>query len=152
MKNILILFSVICLSSTIQAQSEAEILMDMFELEKKTAIAEFMGLSEGRAVHFWEIYNDYESKRKKISKERVDLIKDYAANYSSLTDEKIDKMVNEMISIQEDELALRVKYYKKIKKELGGTVAGKFFQAEDAINTMVKASIYDDLPMLPDKK
>ncbi|QCK13273.1 hypothetical protein [Mangrovivirga cuniculi] len=151
MKTILLLFSIICITTTINAQNEAEIVMDMFELEKKAAIAEFMGLTEGRATHFWEIYNDYESKRKKISKERIDLINEYATNYSSLTDEKIDKMVNDMISIQKEEIALRVKYYKKIKKELGGTVAGKFFQAEDVINTMVKASIYDDLPLLPEK-
>ncbi|NMM49658.1 hypothetical protein [Marinigracilibium pacificum] len=131
------------------AQTEAEIIMDMFKLEKKAAMADFMALSEGQAITFWELYDAYEIERKDLSKKRISLLNEYADNYSTLNAEKVDKMVNEMINIQKSDLALRTKYYKKIKKSLGAEIAGRFFQAEDAINTIVKSALYDDLPLIP---
>src|SRR5262245_51175303 len=50
-------------------------------------IAGTMGFSADEAAKFWPLYKQYETARKAVGDEKVALIKDYAANYQSMTDQ-----------------------------------------------------------------
>jgi len=55
----------------------------------KTAVmTEYMKLSDADGAKFWPLQREYETELAKIEDQRIAMIKDYAANYASLTDQK----------------------------------------------------------------
>jgi hypothetical protein len=86
-----------------------------------------------------------------IQTKRVNLIKDFAANYDSMTPEKADELVLKMFSIKKELLTLDKKYYPKFKKVIPVTKAATYFQLENKIETLVNAKLAVDIPLLQGK-
>ncbi|HPM29163.1 MAG TPA: hypothetical protein PLJ60_02405 [Chryseolinea sp.] len=152
MKKLILTLSIICIGIIAYAQKTEEgIIRDVFKLEKKATVAEFLQLSNDDATKFWPIYDQYEIERSKIGSKRIQLITDYVEKYATMDDVSLDKLVEESGSIQKSEIALREKFYKKIKKEISTSIGARFYQIEDAINISVRMSLYQELPMLQGK-
>lgn len=64
---------------------------------------------------FWKLYDAYEVERKALGMRRINLLGDYAENYGTLDDAKIDAMVKEMndLGLKNDKLISS--YYGKMK-------------------------------------
>jgi hypothetical protein len=56
----------------------------VLKTEKKAAVAEAMQLSETESAPFWELYNEFNAELYKVHTERVNIIKDFAANIAVL--------------------------------------------------------------------
>ncbi len=76
------------------------------------------------------------------------LIKDYAANYDSLSDEIAKDLASRALRIDEDELKLRKKYYKRVEKAMGSVTAAKFLQIENQIRLLIDLQIAQSLPLI----
>ena len=89
-----ILFLIVLLSSfQLMAQSEDQYLgmvRDIIQTEKKAVIAEEVELTDAESAPFWALYDEYESKSYLIHDKRIAIIKEFAANFENLTDEKAD--------------------------------------------------------------
>jgi vacuolar-type H+-ATPase subunit D/Vma8 len=116
--------------------------------EKKAAVAEAMQLSEEVSAPFWELYNEYQLNLGKVQNERIALIKDFAKNYESLTDEKADELWNGILSYQQDLLKLKKSYYKKFKKIIPSGQAAKYFQIENKIEALINAELAAQIPLM----
>lgn len=128
-------------------QSEVEIIQEAFGLEKKVAVAEFMELEES-AEGFWNIYDEYELERKKLGKERIQIISDYAQSYPEISDEKILELLKRTQSLKKSSDKLQKTYFKKLKKEVGVSKAAQFWQLESYFNSIVQANIYTRIPFI----
>ena len=107
-----------------------------------------MGLTEVESRPFWELYNEYDFELTKVQNIRINAIKEYADEYGILTNEKADKLWNEVMDFKTASLKLEKKYYKKFKKILPAAKAAKYFQAENKIQAMVAASLAEQIPMI----
>ncbi len=125
-----------------------EVVRDILNTEKKAVVAETMTLSEAETGPFWALYNEYNSELYKVHTERVNIIKDFAANYESMTDEKADALVNRSLAYQTKLLKLNKIYYKKFKKILPATKAALYFQIENKINDLVNAELATEIPLV----
>lgn len=125
-----------------------EVVRDILNTEKKAVVAETMTLSEAETGPFWALYNEYNSELYKVHTERVNIIKDFAANYESMTDEKADALVNRSLAYQTKLLKLNKSYYKKFKKILPATKAALYFQIENKINDLVNAELATEIPLV----
>ena len=125
-----------------------EIVRDVLNTEKKAAVAETMALSEAESGAFWSLYNEYNAKLYEVHTERVNIIKDFAAQYESMTDEKADALVNRSLTYQTKLLKLNKSYYKKFKKILPATKAALYFQVEGKIDDLVNASLALEIPLV----
>jgi vacuolar-type H+-ATPase subunit D/Vma8 len=125
-----------------------EIARDVLNTEKKAAVAEAMQLSEEVSAPFWELYNEYQLNLGKVQNERIALIKDFAKNYESLTDEKADELWNGILSYQQDLLKLKKSYYKKFKKIIPSGQAAKYFQIENKIEALINAELAAQIPLM----
>ena len=151
-----VLVSLAIIFSTVQlfAQSEddyIEIVREVLKTEKKVAIAEVMELSDTESAPFWELYNEYNFELSKVQNQRVALIKDFAANYENMTDEKADELWSSLLSYQQQALKLKKKYYKKFKKIMPAGKAAMYFQAENKIEAMVNATLAIEIPFIETK-
>ncbi len=155
MKNsVLVSLAIIFSSFQLFAQSEndyIEIVRDVLKTEKKAAIAEVMELNDAASGPFWDLYNEYNFELSKVQNERISLIKDFAANYEKMTDEKADELWNGALSFQQDVLKLKKKYYKKFKKIMPAGKAAMYFQAENKIEAMVNAALAMEIPFIETK-
>jgi hypothetical protein len=125
-----------------------ELVKDIFKVEKKAVVADFLKLTDEQASIFWPTYDKYETERGKISNMRIDNITKYVDEYLTLTNEQADELAKKSMEIDSKTLALRKKYYKIIAKELGALKAASFMQLEEYIALAIDASLYDSLPLV----
>lgn len=136
------------------ADNYIEVLKSEIKTDKKAIISETMGFTEQESQAFWPIYNEFEHELEKLSDKRITNIKDFAANYDSLSDKKADELLMNSFSYLEDRLSLNKKYYKKFAEALTPIVAAKYMQLENQIQLILDLSIAANLPLAkkPDGK
>jgi hypothetical protein len=127
--------------------SYIEVLKSEIKTDKKAIITETMGFTEKESTAFWPIYNEFEYELSKLSDKRIANIKDFAANFDSLTDKKADELIKTSFSFQNDRLSLNEKYYKKFAEALTPIVAAKYMQLENQIQLILDLSIAANLPL-----
>ena len=128
-----------------------EVAREVLSTEKKVAVAENMQLTETESGPFWELYNEYNAELYKVHTERVNIIKAFAANYESMTDEKADALLNASSDYQTRLLKLNKVYYKKFKKILRAGRAALYFQLENKIAALINAELVLEIPLLETK-
>lgn len=141
-------------ASSAVAQSnltELKIIQETLGLEKKVALANFMKLEESEKG-FWKIYDEYESKRKKLGSQRIEIIADYANNYANLSDEKLNELFKRTQAVKKAFDKLQETYFKKMKKEIGTSKAAQFWQLENYFNSIIQAKIYAQIPFIGEYK
>lgn len=129
-------------------QTEEELVLSYFKLEKKALVSQAMDLSEEQAKVFWPIYNNFEKEASKLTEMRIAYIKAYAEQYETITPEEADAIMKKAFEYQKKHIALEMKYYKQLKKSLGALLATRFIQVEEYINTGVKMQLLDAIPFV----
>ena len=78
----------------------------------------------------------------------MNIIKDFAAQYESMNDEKADALVNRSLAYDAKLLKLNKRYYKKFKKILPATKAALYFQVESKIDDLINAQLASEIPLV----
>lgn len=154
MKKLLSIVSIVLFSTAIYAQTQndyLELARDVLKSEKKAVIAELMQLTEAESTPFWELYNEYQGKLYLVANKRIAIIKDFADNFETLSDEKADQLWISAQAYNQEVLKLEKQYYKKFKKILPAGKAARFFQAENKIETMIDAQLALEIPLIETK-
>ena len=125
-----------------------EVARDVLNSEKKAIVAEAMILSNTESGPFWELYNEYNAELYNVHTKRVNIIKDFAANYESMNDEKADELWTNSMAYQSELLKLNKAYYKKFKKILPAGKAALYFQLENKIATLLNAELALEIPVI----
>lgn len=143
----LVLAVVACTSFAQSAQTELEIIQEVFGLDKKVAVANFMELGED-AGSFWKIYDEYEAERKELGADRINVIADYAKSYPTISDEEIQALFKRTKAFKKSFAKLQQTYFNKMKKAVGVSKAAQFWQLESYFNAMIQAEIYSLIPFI----
>jgi hypothetical protein len=113
--------------------------------------AEIMGammlLSAADAAKFWPIYDQYDKDLTKLNDQRVDTIKQYARDYSQMTDAEADELVQKSFEFQKQRNELLGSTYNKVKEVLGGITAARFLQIEHQLLLITDLQIASSLPL-----
>lgn len=125
-----------------------ELLRSDIATQKKALLTHAMSMTEEESNVFWPIYNEYQNEMRKLVDERIAMIKDYAANYDSMTDPMAADLTKKALKQQESRLKLYKKYNGKMAKALTPKLAARWLQAEHAINTMIDVQIASELPLM----
>lgn len=153
MKKSLVLIAFLFVGMTNFAQSNEYIAMirDILETETKEAIALVMELDDTQDAEFWKLYNEFESLNYFVKNKRIDLIKEYANSYESMSDKTADELINQSFAYKQEDLKLKKKYYKKMKKVVPTTEAAKFLQCMNKIDALVDAELSLEIPLIETK-
>lgn len=148
----LLLISFLLSFASVFAQSQdidsyIELLKSDLKTDKKAIITEVMKFDETQSAVFWPIYNEFEYELDKLSGQRIANIKDFAANYDVLSDEKANQLIETAFDFQDNRLDLNKKYYKKFAEALGPIAAAKYMQLEYEIQLLIDISINSNLPL-----
>lgn len=151
MKNLLGLSILMLFSSVTMAQSnkeDVEIILNMFGKQKKELVQMYMTIPEDKKAGFWTMYDQYETDRKLLGKERIALIEAYANDYATMDDKKASDLMNRKMKWLGDYSKMQKKHYDIMSKQIGGLQASKLFQLEDYLENNIRLAIQESIPFI----
>lgn len=151
MKKITLLMAALMMAALSYAQTnkeEVDLVQAAFGMEKKAVVANFVHPTDLQKDAFWQLYDEYEVTRKENGKKRIQLLEQYAEQYSTMTDEQADSWMKEVLKLSAATDKLIVTYYNKIKKVTSPIVATQFYQIEGYILTGIRMEILEGVPFL----
>ena len=126
-----------------------ELLRSDISTQKVALYTEALDLNDQEGSVFWPIYREYENELAAISDRWVAGIKDYAANFENMTDEKANELAEAALKMDEERAKLRRKYFRKFEKELGGITAAKWVQLERIVANLIQLQVQSEVPLIP---
>ncbi|MFT5233716.1 MAG: hypothetical protein ACI9UK_001087 [Candidatus Krumholzibacteriia bacterium] len=149
---LVLLLTIVTLSPVSDAAAQGEPFMELLrkdiQADKIAMMTVALGLTEAEGEIFWPIYRDHNNELSKIGDGRLMLIKDYAANYETMTEEKAKELAKTSFSLREDKLKLLKSTHKKVSKEVGSIVAARFAQIENQLLMLIDLQIASEMPLV----
>ena len=146
------LFLFVGTASFAQTEAEFDSYMEILRSDLKTQrvalITQAMEFTDEEATAFWPIYREYELEMYKNGDKLIALIKDYAANFDTMTDDKALEIMNESFKIKEEQIKLNKKYFKQFDKVLPTKVVARFFQLNNQISDLLELQVMSELPLI----
>jgi hypothetical protein len=151
MKKYILIIAALFLASFAYSQSnkeEVDLYQAAFGMDKKAVVADFVKPSPAQKDAFWKLYDEYETQRKAFGKERIELLKQYADNYLTMTGEQADAWSKKVMELQKKTDNLITTYYTKVKAISDGIVATQFYQIENYILISIRMQILQEIPFV----
>jgi hypothetical protein len=151
MKKYILLVAASLMASFTYAQSnkeEVDMVQAAFGMDKKAAVAEFVKPSPAQKDAFWKLYDEYETQRKELGKQRINLLEEYADKYKTMTSEQADAWTKKVMDLQKKTDNLITTYYGKVRGVTDGIVALQFYQMENYVLAAIRAQILDQVPFV----
>lgn len=130
----------------------AELLRSDLRTQKIAILTEMMDFTEAEDAAFWPIYREYDAEMSKLGDDRLAMIRDYAANYSTLTDDVAAKLAARALELETQRQAAKARCYEKVKTALSSRTALRFLQVEHQLQLLTDLQIAASLPVAPDRK
>jgi hypothetical protein len=134
-------------SPTVSDQ-DVQLLRQDLRSRKKQLIAANLPLTDAEAVKFWPLYDQYTAETTKINDSRFSVIKEYAANYNTLTDAQAQDLITRSIGVDESFVQLRLRYIPIFRRVLSGKKAAMFFQMDKRVALMIDLQLASMIPLV----
>jgi hypothetical protein len=116
--------------------------------KKKQIVAANLPLSGDEAAKFWPLYDAYTQETIKVNDQRYGLVKEYAANYGTMSDSAATSYIRRWIGVDEAASKLRLQWIGKFEEMLGGKKAAMFFQIDRRVGLMQELQLSAQLPLV----
>lgn len=147
--SILVLTIASSFSQLSQASNEQiSAYQDAFGKDKRVIVSTLIQLHGEDSITFWGIYDKLQLERKEFGLKRIELYKEYKAEYESLNDESTNKIVKEMMQIVAKDNKMIIKHHSQIDKALGGIIAGQYYQIEMYLQATIRQFYFNQLEFI----
>ena len=123
-----------------------ELLRADIQEQRVTIITEIMQLSDEDGAKFWPIYREYHNELAQLNDIKLGAIKEYAENYDNLTEDLAASLADKILDFESRRVALKKKYFDKMKGALSAKTAARFFQVENQILMLLDLQLSSMLP------
>lgn len=131
-----------------QTQAYTDLLRKNIRTEKQSIVDQAMELEAADKAKFWAVYDKYQKELNGIWDQRLANIKKYAENYTNMTDAVADQLATTALNIEDQNRALRRKYYAQFKAALDARVAARFLQVESALGHLIDLQLASQIPLM----
>lgn len=134
------------------ADTNMEILVQKLKADKKLLVAGNMELTDAESKAFWPLYDAYQKELQQVNERLGKTISDYADAYTqgkgSISNDTAKKLLNEVISVEEQEVKLKRAYADKIGKVLPAAKTARYIQIENKIRALIKFELARQIPLV----
>ncbi len=127
---------------------DIEMLRADLRSQRKQITAQNMSLSADEATKFWPIFDQYRQEAIKPNDERWAVIKDYAANYGTMTDAQAQDYIKRADAVDQQLLALRMKYVLVFEKVISPKKTALWYQIDRRIDLLINLQLSAAIPMV----
>jgi len=139
-------------TSSQQAQSSTDQDIDLLRKDirsqKKQMIAANMKLTDKEAEQFWPVYDQYTAELVKINDQKYAVIKQYAQNYDTLTDDQAVTLTRQALEVDGSVAQLRMKYIPLFRKVISGKKTAMFFQLDRRLVMLIDLQLASQIPLV----
>lgn len=149
----MLLFTVPAFAQTAaSADTNMEIFMEKLKADKKLLVAGNMELTDSESKGFWPLYESYQKDLQQINERLGKTIASYAEAYNqgkgSISNDTAKKLLDEAISVEEQEVKLKRTYADKIGKVLPAAKTARYIQIENKIRAVIKFELARQIPLV----
>jgi hypothetical protein len=116
--------------------------------QKKQVVAANLPLTADEAMKFWPVYDAYTQQTIKINDRRYALFKEYAANYTTMTDVQASNYIRRWNEVDGAFSNLRLEWIPKFEQVLGPKKTAAFFQIDRRVGLMIELQLASQLPLV----
>lgn len=116
--------------------------------QKKQLIAANLTLTDTEATKFWPLYDQYTAELTKIYDTKYALIKEYATNWGSVTDEQATSLIKRSLATDDAIAQLRIKYVPIFGQVLPGKKVATFFQLDRRLSNLIDLQLASQIPLV----
>jgi hypothetical protein len=129
-----------------------QILMDKVKADKKLLVATNMGLTDAEGKDFWPLYEAYQKDLQQVNERLGKTIETYAEAYNqgkgSISNDTAKKILDEAISVEDQEVKLKRTYADKVGKVLPAAKTARYIQIENKIRAVIKFQLAQQIPLV----
>jgi len=135
-------------SDQVVSDQDIQLLRRDIRSEKKQIIAANLSLTATEATKFWPVYDQYQAEYQRIGDAKVALIKEYAQNWGTITDEQALIYLRRSQDIDASVIQLRNKYAPLVSQVLPGKKTATFFQLLRRVEMLLDLQLVSHLPLV----
>ena len=134
------------------ADTNMGILMEKVKADKKLVVAGSMELTDAEGKSFWPLYESYQKELEQVNQKLGKTITEYANAYNqgkgSISNDTAKKLLDEAISVEEQEGKLKRAYAEKIGNVLPAAKTARYIQIENKIRAIIKFELAQQIPLV----
>ena len=130
------------------SNQDIEMLRKDLRAQRKEITAQNVNLTADEATKFWPIFDQYRQGAIKPNDERWALIKDYAANYNTMTDAQAQDYIKRSTDVEQQLIALRMKYVPVFEKVISPKKTALWYQIDRRIDLLINLQLSTQIPMV----
>jgi len=134
------------------SEQDIQMLRQDIRSQRKQLTASNMTLTADEATKFWPIYDQYIQETIKVNDDRWAMIKDYAANYNSMTDQNVQDYMKRSVAIDQQLTALRAKYVPLFQKVVSSKKTAQWYQIDRRLDLMINLQLAALIPVVDPTK
>ncbi len=134
------------------SDQDVELLRQDIRAQRKQIMAANMTLTADEATKFWPIFDQYRKEAIKPNDERWALIKEYAANYNTMTDAQANDYMKRATAVDEQLLGLRMRYIPVFEKVISAKKTALWYQIDRHIDLLINLQLSTVIPMVNTSK
>jgi hypothetical protein len=131
-----------------QQADTMQMVRDKIRADKKLLIAEHLPLTAAEAKAFWPVYDRYQGELSALNDRMIKLIKEYANNYQTMSDQTAKKLIDEYLAIEAARLKIRQAYVPRFRKVLRERQVARYYQIENKIQAAVSYDLAAEIPLV----
>jgi hypothetical protein len=94
-------------------------------------ITKRLNLTSQEAERFWPVYNEFQEKKNKIQRERLEIIRNFNQNELNMSDKEMSDAAEMIVALEIREAALTREFHDKVKTVLPPVKILRLYQAEN---------------------
>jgi hypothetical protein len=129
------------------SEQDIQLLRQDIRAKRKQITASNMTLTPDEATKFWPIYDQYIQETIKVNDDRWAMIKDYAANYDSMTDQNAQNYMKRSVAIDQQLTALRGKYVSIFQRVVSPKKSAQWYQIDRRVDLLINFQLATLIPI-----
>ncbi|HLO57921.1 MAG TPA: hypothetical protein VK179_04215 [Bacteroidales bacterium] len=125
---ILLAFTWICTDT--YSQNPATKKPETLQQQKMAFFNDKLQLTAAESAKFWPIYNDYQNRRDKITKDRNTLMQYFESNQANMNEKEASDLIQKYVAFQKQETELLESYTSKFREFLPAKKVMQIYQVE----------------------
>jgi hypothetical protein len=130
---------------------DIKLLREDIRSRKKQLIAANLKLTDDQATKFWPLYDQYIAELSKIGDQKTALIREYADQWGTMTDEQAASLAKRSLALDEQIAQLRIKFMPVFSQVVPGQVVATFFQLDRRFQALLDIQLASQIPLVQDQ-
>ena len=131
-----------------QLQEAAALTRAQLQSDRQAVVAANLPLTGEQAAALWPVYREYRAALATAGNRMTNLIFTYSKNYESMTDQQATPMLDEWLSIKQQEMKIKIDYAPKFRQVLPSKLVTRFYQIENKLDTIVMLDMVTQIPLV----